>query len=189
MSKTKKSDYVYESLLSDHIRVLELLPGGERDALQGCLRSVRLDSEIEYEAISYVWGSDAKTHLIWTTSGTIAITQSLHLALTRVRFEAKPRSLWADAVCINQADNIEKSGQVRLMYQIFSRASHVLAYLGEEHDNSQDIPNILRYINIISKDMSNKELTFYDATRSSKHDLRPLVAFLQRPWFARIWVV
>lgn len=38
--------------------------------------------------------------------------------------------IWIDAVCINQADPIEKAAQISLMGDIYSNASLVIAWLG-----------------------------------------------------------
>jgi hypothetical protein len=38
--------------------------------------------------------------------------------------------LWIDAICINQSDNEEKSQQVRLMGEIYSKAEVVRVWLG-----------------------------------------------------------
>lgn len=44
----------------------------------------------------------------------------------------KQRTLWIDALCINQKDNHEKSQQVRMMYQLYKQASRVVIWLGAE---------------------------------------------------------
>lgn len=38
--------------------------------------------------------------------------------------------IWVDAICINQADDAEKSEQVRMMHRIFARAETTLAWTG-----------------------------------------------------------
>jgi hypothetical protein len=45
---------VYEPLLGDQIRLLELDPGDGDEDLKGSLRHVTLDSPEGYEALSYV---------------------------------------------------------------------------------------------------------------------------------------
>jgi hypothetical protein len=65
----------------------------------------------------------------------LAVTESLHSALKRLR-SSKSCLFWADAVYINQDDNVEKSQQVRLMQRIYSGSSLIIVDLGEEADNS-----------------------------------------------------
>ena len=44
--------------------------------------------------------------------------------------QKKARTLWIDAICINQADISERSQQVRFMPHIYARAQTVLVWLG-----------------------------------------------------------
>ncbi|KAJ4406457.1 hypothetical protein N0V82_010127 [Gnomoniopsis sp. IMI 355080] len=50
---------------------------------------------------------------------------------------------WIDAICINQADLRERSAQVRIMPQIYSRADCVIVWLG---DDSQMLFRLLRNV-------------------------------------------
>ena len=63
---------------------------------------------------------------------TFAITQNLHAALKRLRLQNQSRVLWVDAICINQDDTCEKSFQVAMMSQIYSKTTMGLLWLGEE---------------------------------------------------------
>ena len=51
-------------------------------------------------------------------------------------------SLWADAVCISQDDRAGREARVQLMRRIFTRADLVVADLGEEGDQYDDIATI-----------------------------------------------
>ncbi|KAF2732509.1 HET-domain-containing protein [Polyplosphaeria fusca] len=42
------------------------------------------------------------------------------------------RTLWIDALCINQDDIVERGHQVRLMREIYSKAQKVSVWLGDE---------------------------------------------------------
>jgi hypothetical protein len=61
----------------------------------------------------------------------IRITASLHAALRYVRFSKGNRLIWADAVCINQDDQIEKTQQVRKMVWVYAMAKLVICFLGK----------------------------------------------------------
>src|ERR1700721_2091400 len=106
--------YEYTSLEDrDNIRLLELSPGSPDDPIEVSLRSVSLHSTtIKYEAISYAWGDANECETVNTPQGTIEIPLSLHRVLRRLRFRHKARVLWADAVCIDQGDEVEKSHQI-----------------------------------------------------------------------------
>jgi hypothetical protein len=53
-----------------------------------------------------------------------------------LRLEDRKRLIWADAVCINQADDEEKSWQVRMMGDVYRNADRVLIWLGLAEDGS-----------------------------------------------------
>jgi hypothetical protein len=42
--------------------------------------------------------------------------------------------LWADSICINQQNLSERNDQVAMMRDIFSKAAHVIAWLGDDED-------------------------------------------------------
>jgi hypothetical protein len=82
-------------------------------------------SETNFEAISYVSGSDTKDHEIVHEGQTIAITSDLWTVLQHIRSNV-PRVLWADSICTNQEDLDEKAQQVCMMGQIYRSADRIL---------------------------------------------------------------
>lgn len=98
---TEPPIYKYQALpTKDHIRRLILAPGTSDDALQGDLETISLQDPLNpYEAISYVWGSEKKDHVITIAGGsTIHITTNLAQVLRQARLPHAPRALWADSV-------------------------------------------------------------------------------------------
>ena len=63
----------------------------------------------------------------------LPIRRSLHEFLVELRLLDRPRTVWADAICINQGDVVERNAQVALMRDIYSTAQTVLVWLGP-HD-------------------------------------------------------
>ena len=64
-----------------------------------------------YEALSYVWGPKSHTDVIYivenddniqSSAETLTIRQNLAQALRYLRYERMSRTLWIDAICINQ---------------------------------------------------------------------------------------
>jgi hypothetical protein len=51
-----------------------------------------------------------------------------------------PRYLWIDAICLNQADEAEKSQQIPLMGEIYQQADKTLFWVGIE--DGKDIRRI-----------------------------------------------
>ena len=182
---------MYKKIEQSHgIRLLELASGSASDPLKGELRHTRLDATGDYEAVSYVWGSDLKCHLLEITGseGAIPITASLYSVLKQLRSPLVPRTLWVDALCINQDDNIEKSAQVRLMYDIYSQATKVVAYLGDEAEDSHLVPPLLeRLADRILFDQG--QAGSLARSRLKSEDLQPVAALMRRPWFRRAWII
>ncbi|KAH7409538.1 heterokaryon incompatibility protein-domain-containing protein [Cadophora sp. MPI-SDFR-AT-0126] len=92
-----------------------------------------------YEALSYCWGDVTDLRPIICDGKAILITDSLWWALGRLCLHGQKRLLWADALCINQRDLTEKSWQVRLMSEIYKNATCILAYLGEDFEDSGEL--------------------------------------------------
>ncbi|KAF2107811.1 heterokaryon incompatibility protein-domain-containing protein, partial [Lophiotrema nucula] len=129
--------YEYEYLPEGYIRILELLPGALEDPLRCKLVPVKLSEAPNYAAISYVWGDNSVTDVLHIGDKILRITLNLRDALTRLRFQHRPLSLWADAVCINQRNLAEKTHQVQIMGLIYYRASLVNVWLGNLSTDEQ----------------------------------------------------
>ncbi|KAM0328166.1 hypothetical protein ACHAQA_005573 [Verticillium albo-atrum] len=88
----------------------------------------------DFEALSYTWGTLENPATIWVQSRVRQVTQNLAAALRRMRDTNNTRVLWVDALCINQADEAEKSLQVAQMRQVYTsnRNKQVVVWLGDE---------------------------------------------------------
>ncbi|KAH8878711.1 HET-domain-containing protein [Thozetella sp. PMI_491] len=119
------------------IRVLTIYPGAPQDPLEGDLHIENLSSKPAYDALSYTWADEdgnavRSKRLFCRRWGTLVyITRNCETALRRLRRDDKPRQIWVDSVCINQASDGERAHQVSLMSQIFTEAQKVIAYVGE----------------------------------------------------------
>ncbi|KAI0975638.1 heterokaryon incompatibility protein-domain-containing protein [Xylaria arbuscula] len=128
------------------IRLLTLLKGEWDDKIKCKLDVVSLDDKPQYEALSYVWGSPTDLVDIDVDGVAFWATRNLYVALRRLRSQIQDtetnddsRTLWVDAVCINQKDVEEKGHQVQLMKDIYSQTTRGLLWLGEEPDEPQPI--------------------------------------------------
>ncbi|KAL0262769.1 hypothetical protein SLS55_001742 [Diplodia seriata] len=129
--------YEYTPLSPGHtIRILTLWPGSGDTQLRCETREVALGEGVYYEALSYTWGDQSTGTLISFNGLLLPIAPNLCSALLHLRLPDRPRSLWIDAVCINQLDNEEKSEQVRMMRGIYQEASRVVVWLGPMEDDS-----------------------------------------------------
>ncbi|PVH71518.1 HET-domain-containing protein [Cadophora sp. DSE1049] len=112
-----------------------------------------------FMALSYVWGdADNRRDLIvvdskdgigpdhLTSPKRLSVTANLMEALTYLPWSNNHRILWIDAICINQEDMDERAQQVKLMAEIYTSASHVLAWLGPPTHDSNFAMNLLHRI-------------------------------------------
>ncbi|RKU48735.1 hypothetical protein DL546_000603 [Coniochaeta pulveracea] len=181
LSKTTTSA-LYGPLADAEFRTLVLFPGVLGDPIRVRLRLDSLDSDPEYDALSYVWGDPHHTIDILCNDLPTPITTNLHAALVRVRSPLEPRILWADALCINQQDKAERGHQVSLMGRIYSSARLVLAYMGSSpgHAGGRAISSLLLDC---TPNMGESRPDTKDPRWKS---LGPL---FDNSWFTRAWVV
>lgn len=171
---------------ADSIRIFILDPGKTTDPIRGKL-VVRNLSEVEctYEALSYTWGDpNSLTSSIEFTEESLPITTNLDVALRQLRSETDTRTLWIDAVCINQQDNNEKGHQIALMHEIYRKAKSVIMWLGPPTVHTPFGLEILsffagdKFFNIVPWQSRSPELF-----REGLKDI------LNRDYFQRLWVV
>ena len=123
--------YQYDTLPSNNfIRLLELHSGPAGENIKCTLHQVELDKASNYEAISYAWGDPTDQSSILCDNKIIIVTRNLNDALLRLKLNDRSRFLWADAICINQSDDIEKGSQVQQMARIYGNATTVCVWLG-----------------------------------------------------------
>jgi len=119
----------------DSIRLLTLLPAQDGGAIRCRLTTVTFAQRPKYEALSYRWGSTSQQNnrVILVNGRSLTVGKNLFHALKNLRHEkTSERTLWVDAVCINQSDLNERNDQVAMMSWIYSRAQTVLVWLGIE---------------------------------------------------------
>lgn len=171
--------------------------------------------EPKFEALSYTWGSAENPQAILVESqsdlsddgsqgspphSTLQIQQNLATALRYLRFEGTTRTLWVDAVSINQNDITERNEQVTRMKDLYKLAYRILIWLGPESINCQLALSTLGYLGCqleYTKNgfracspsaahpdwyLSHTKLPYDNDTWQSILDL------VNRPWFERLWV-
>ena len=110
-----------------------------------------------YEALSYTWKTGLERKDDDTTGAqktiecngfTVPVGANLDAALRRLRRrrpDSSSRVIWADAICINQQDDAERSHQVASMGDIFRNAHRVVVWLGIDAD-AEDVPDAVERI-------------------------------------------
>jgi hypothetical protein len=123
--------YTYSALPPEHIRILVLRPDGKSTALRGKI-VVGSPDELNYWALSYVWGTGEQSASIFIGGKTLPITETLRCALLHLHdAESEETHIWIDQVCINQTSIAERNEQVSRMGEIFAKAELVVAWLGD----------------------------------------------------------
>ncbi|KFY84963.1 hypothetical protein V500_08826 [Pseudogymnoascus sp. VKM F-4518 (FW-2643)] len=112
------------------IRLLKLLKSESFSSpIRGRLVHTTLDDHSPYETMSYVWGTPRFTQTIELESQPFGVTPHLENALRHLRLASRDRTIWVDAVCINQSDDVERGEQVMLMKQIYESCAGNLVWL------------------------------------------------------------
>lgn len=189
--------YCFLPLRDGHIRLLRLHPNSDVCAPIQCdlIDHYLLDPDSGtgphlFEALSYVWGSSTRPHVVHLETGYLPVTENLHAALLHLRDHALPRIVWADAICINQDDARERSAQVGLMAAIYSKATRVLVWLedrasaGDQFQGHTlaDSGPALEVIRAAAEGQSANPQDY-------KLGHRAIRSLFERSWFRHIWVL
>ncbi|KAI9759448.1 MAG: hypothetical protein M1840_003356 [Geoglossum simile] len=148
--------YTHLSNPSSLIRLLDLEDGNDSDIIQCRLRVAELDTKVDFDALSYTWKKDisrvgmsstpalmlpdrfpafdskrGRRRAITCNGEALRIQANLYDFLVRLRQQRRGRSIWIDAICIDQENHEEKIPQINMMERIYSCAKTVLVWLGE----------------------------------------------------------
>ncbi len=98
------------------IRILVLYKGRGKERINCSLRTVSLETDQKkgYETVSYCWGDASKRASIEVDGIQLDVPASSEAALRRLRMRDMSRTIWIDAICINQGDVVERGQQVSL---------------------------------------------------------------------------
>lgn len=158
-----------------------------------------MDEDPDYQALSYFWGDPNALRPISLQGRIVQISRNLESTLRHLRYEDRERTLWIDALSINQSDVIEKTQQVRQMHLIYARTHHLIVWIGERSEDSDIAMQAMR---LIGREQEGEDTWNLDTAHPSSmvkevlaagdsFDPKPWVALnrlFRRPWFERIWV-
>ncbi|POS79532.1 ankyrin and HET domain-containing protein [Diaporthe helianthi] len=187
------------------IRLLRVDP--DPSDLSAVLETVSLDDGPTYTALSYTWGTEYPIGAGITLRGPehtsrVPVTKNLQAVLQHLCTAASggggggmsdehqqqqpTLTLWVDALCINQADTAEKSHQITLMKDVYSRAEETCVWLGPAAGDSdlamETIGRLYAAGTYVLPDDDD------DDALSEAH-VRAINALMRREWWSRIWVV
>ncbi|KAL2065909.1 hypothetical protein VTL71DRAFT_3579 [Oculimacula yallundae] len=190
----RDGDYKHEALdpSKNEIRLLEIFPrryvGAASQEIE-CRLIVRSlnDPELKYEALSYVWGDQSDPQSIFIDGQAFLAGQNLYRALHHLRYASKPRTVWIDALCIDQSNMTERGQQVNKMRYIYKSANHIVIWLGLDYQNSRLAFSLLNRLGRHIYDDSYVANILKDP--ASRDSLEAIVKLFFRPYWYRVWVV
>ena len=203
------------------IRLIELLPGGWEDDLRCNIHTFSLDTPPTYDALSYSWGDESQDDpnlptdflssllrayesdqkFLRCNGQILLISSNLYNALRRLR-DKSVKYLWVDRVCIDQSNVLERTEQVQLMGEIYSKARLVVVWLGEEDSHTVPAFTLMERISKLAT-LSAIRSFHADASDIFKQDARQTMGLpsfpsadwesmhrlFERRWFQRSWVI
>ena len=190
---------IYEPLDNNRkeFRILHVGPGTNFHDTLDCTLETILSLQKPtpaYVAISYCWGEITGYETIRLNGRFHEVPSSAAVVLRQFRGHGLP--LWIDALCINQADIMERNSQVLLMGQIYSSCSECFIWLGDSDENTS---SVFKAMELIYDERYGKQKNSFGCSPLRGNTLLiaalgicPLehfFAFFRRSWFTRVWVV
>ena len=199
---------------TDDIRLLHIQSGVSDERIICNLSTANIRQFPKYEALSYTWGSLEYTKSITCNGCRVMVTENLYDALQQLRPRDGTRTIWIDAICINQSDDIEKSLQVRIMHQIYQQAQHVYIWLGTAPEEDEKAIRLLKALSSLFRRYPGSE-DFHGIIKPTEEGMshlnmlelegvaemkrlfalpdstawKALACIFHHPWFTRVWVI
>ncbi|KXJ97584.1 heterokaryon incompatibility protein-domain-containing protein, partial [Microdochium bolleyi] len=203
------SNYVYAPLSLEvrPFRLARLKPALTRHAPIEC---TLIDSDIdtggvEYEAVSYTWGTEWDADIVTVDNQVLSISLNLSLVFRDLRLPTVDRVLWIDAVCIDQRNDAERSHQVQQMGDMFRNAKRVLFCVGRPTEMTDMLFTVLFGLQTLLRESFPKQgrpVTCHEVRKSGILDKlqkrhygfwsrlkQGFDTILQQPWFFRVWII
>ncbi|XXG98329.1 Mitochondrial translocator assembly and maintenance protein 41 [Hypoxylon texense] len=189
------------------IRILRLLPADDDDEVHTELFAASIERDIPYfEAISHAWDLKEPRKSITVNGHQFEISESIYILLKNLQYLADVASgmnFWIDSICINREDMSEKSAQVPLMKDIYTKASQVLIWLGDGDECTDRAIETTGSVNHWSEDsawsddlnwpvlssMSTEDGYTADTLSTFTPVLKGVNDVFGREWFRRTWTL
>lgn len=197
MNSTQTDQSIYQALSASapEIRVITLRQGSADEELRCTLKTVSLDDQPSFHALSYAWGTDTEKCRININGHVVPVSSSLATVLRHFHshhydfLQLHSVPLWVDAICINQADLDERARQVRIMGRIYRQASRVLLWIGEGDEFSD---HAIDRMNDTTFRASCEELET-TSREPTMNEVRVKMIILhnleQRQYWTRVWIL
>ncbi|KAL2817355.1 heterokaryon incompatibility protein-domain-containing protein [Aspergillus granulosus] len=189
--KPKPSESLLPVLPSeDCVRLLRLKPGTAESPIHADYEIVRINQIplTLYEALSYTSVNNPADSLepcpvylgsYWDTT---YVSATCGDALRRLRRQKVERLLWVSSLCIDHKNPEEKNTQVHILREVYSRATKVLAYIGNESPEFSAAFSFLKEITTFQPGQDYPVVIEKDIRRS-------LQVLCTRPYFSHLWAL
>jgi hypothetical protein len=178
--------YRYSELQEHEFRLVKILPA-RMSTIKCEMFHASLKNPPSYMAISYAWGDAVQIRRIQLDGVMIPVSVSLHSALEAVREKKESILVWIDALSIDQFNRSERTQQVRLMRNIYTKAEVVAIWLGSETDDSGLAVSLIK--EIAAKADSPAHIRSLITSNMAKPAFVGIVALFERNYWRRLWVV
>lgn len=232
--QTPPQTFKHEPVQGTTIRIFEFdqessSPPSSRSSewpISGRLLCFTLAEAPPFLALSYAWGRGPRDIPLQCNGQTQMITRSLANALQNLRSlcgaasgahpgsehnpEFATRYVWVDQICIDQGCPGDRSHQVTLMGQIYSKAIRTVAWLGGDGDDGlsaqqrqsawtlvDQIYGVFQEETSNASSISDISPDTYQDKKHASYGLPPLEdaawdalsRTISLPWFSRIWII
>jgi hypothetical protein len=170
-------------LSNREIRLVELVKNPDTHIIRLKFHKKSLQDNVEYTALSYMWGESKPTREIFINSEVFEVRENLWQFLYQARKHSWHKLFWIDAICIDQEDTRERNHQVALMRSIYSEAAQVAVWLGSAAHES-DLA-----IDRLNEGISRPGRTTNGVPPWTKEESEAILELCQRQYWRRIWIV
>lgn len=152
-----RPQFLYSPLKKDEIRLFRISPAANNDPqIEINLSVTRRENCLDYRLLTYTWDGASHTEIVCNDYA-LRVTSSLYPALLALRnCEDYSSFIFVDEVCVNMANNDERSRVNRQMSSILRQAFQTTLWVGEDHT---DTSAAFKLISILS---SARRETFQD---------------------------
>jgi hypothetical protein len=177
------------------IRLISLRPTTS-DEIECDVKHQSLDNATYY-TLSYEWAHPEPVHTILLDNLMKEVRPNLFKALRRLRDKIPGQWLWIDALCIDQDNYSERSGQVNIMGDIFECSKKNFVWLGEDADESTLAMELLSSVTANVQRSADAEaeiitrLTVIAKDKSIQREKSwiALRKLFERPYWKRVWII
>lgn len=184
--------YQYDTLPDGCFRLLKSRrEPDDRTTLSYSLMTFKFVEAPAYFALSYTWGAPEPAMNIELEGKAFKVRENLFSYFCAMITYGPPKEfkddcpnyIWIDAICIDQNSDSERSVQVAIMGEIFSKAKFVVAWLGEPADHSDnEVMDIFETFNYSHSPLQKR---FVNLPR----ELGEGFPVLRHAYWNRLWIV